>query len=137
MDLVLNGTIILMLFIICYKIVKIMENYTKEEMIEFGKFCFKKYLIEGCPEEVTHEMLFKMWLKSKNLDMESEIEKPAETEVLNIADVIRSAYFKEQMKMAFKHGREFEQIETDGDMDVTSVEDKNLPFYEWFAKHYA
>ena len=69
--------------------------------------------------------------------MKNETQKQAETEVLNIADVMRSAYFKEQMKMAFKHGREFEQIETDGDMDVTNTEDKNLPFYEWFAKHYA
>lgn len=69
--------------------------------------------------------------------MENEIEKPAETEVLNIADVMRSAYFKEQMKMAFKHGMVFEQIETDGDMNVANAEDKNLPFYEWFARHYA
>lgn len=67
---------------------------------------------------------------------ETEKETEKETEVLNIADVIHSTYFKEQMKIAFKHGREFEQIETDGEMNVAIAEDKNLPFYEWFAKHY-
>lgn len=44
-----------------------MENYTKEEMIEFAEFCFRKYLIEGYPEEVTNEMLFDMWLKNKKI----------------------------------------------------------------------
>jgi len=45
-----------------------MENYTKEEMIEFAEFCFGKYLIEGYPEEVTHEMLFDMWLKNRKFN---------------------------------------------------------------------
>lgn len=42
-----------------------MEKYTKKEMIEFAEFCFRKYLIEGYPEEVTHKMLFEMWLETK------------------------------------------------------------------------
>jgi hypothetical protein len=58
-------------------------------------------------------------------------------EQLLISAVMRSAFFKKEMKKAFIHGIEFEQIETDGDMDVTNAEGKNLPFYEWFAKHYA
>ena len=51
--------------------------------------------------------------------------------------VMRSAFFREEMKKAFTHGREFEQLETDSDMDVANFDDKHLPFYEWFAKHYA
>ena len=56
-------------------------------------------------------------------------------EQLLISAVMRSAFFREEMKKAFMHGRNFEQLETDNDMDV--VNDKHLPFYEWFAKHYA
>jgi hypothetical protein len=41
------------------------------------------------------------------------------------------------MKKAFMHGRNFEQLEADSDMGVVNVDDKHLPFYEWFAKHYA
>lgn len=56
---------------------------------------------------------------------------------LNISVVMRSAFFREEMKKAFIHGINFEQLETDSDMDVANVDDKHLPFYEWFAKHYA
>ena len=41
------------------------------------------------------------------------------------------------MKKAFIHGRKFLELETDSDMDVANVDDKHLPFHEWFAKHYA
>ncbi len=58
-------------------------------------------------------------------------------EQLLISAVMRSAFFREEMKKAFIHGRKFEQLESDSDMDVTNVDDKHLPFYEWFAKHYA
>ena len=58
-------------------------------------------------------------------------------EQLLISAVMRSAFFREEMKKAFTHGREFEQLETDSDMDVANFDDKHLPFYEWFAKHYA
>lgn len=63
--------------------------------------------------------------KSKNSD-----------EQLLISAVMRSAFFREEMKKAFIHGRKFEELETDGDMNVANVDDKHLPFYEWFAKHY-
>ena len=58
-------------------------------------------------------------------------------EQLLISAVMRSAFFREEMKKAFIHGRKYEQLETDSDMDVAGVDDKHLPFYEWFAKHYA
>ena len=58
-------------------------------------------------------------------------------EQLIISAVMRSAFFKDEMKKAFMHGRNFEQLKTDSDMNVTNVDDKHLPFYEWFAKHYA
>ena len=69
----------------------------------------------------------------------TEVEqKPKNTdEQLLISAVMRSAFFREEMKKAFIHGRNFEQLETDSDMDVPNVDDKHLPFYEWFAKHYA
>jgi hypothetical protein len=57
-------------------------------------------------------------------------------EQLLISAVMRSAFFKKEMKKAFIHGREFEPLETDGDMDVANTDDKHLPFYEWFTKHY-
>lgn len=58
-------------------------------------------------------------------------------EQLIISAVMRSAFFKDEMKKAFMYGRNFEQLKTDSDMNVTNVDDKHLPFYEWFAKHYA
>lgn len=58
-------------------------------------------------------------------------------EQLLISAVMRSAFFREEMKKAFMQGRNFEQLETDSDIDVANVDDKHLPFYEWFAKHYA
>ena len=64
--------------------------------------------------------------KTKNID-----------EQLLISAVMRSGFFREEMKNAFMHGRNFEQLETDSDMDVANVDDKHLPFHEWFAKHYA
>ena len=69
----------------------------------------------------------------------TEVEqKPKNTdEQLLISAVMRSAFFREEMKKAFNHGRNFEQLETDSDMDVPNVDDKHLPFYEWFEKHYA
>jgi hypothetical protein len=51
--------------------------------------------------------------------------------------LMRSAFFRDEMKKAFMHGRNFEQLETDGDMDVDNLDDKHLPFYDWFSKHYA
>ena len=58
-------------------------------------------------------------------------------EQLLISAVMRSAFFREEMKKAFTHGINFEQLETDSDMDVANVDDEHLPFYEWFAKYYA
>ena len=58
-------------------------------------------------------------------------------EQLLISAVMRSAFFKKEMKKAFMHGKEFEYLDTNGEMDVNNVEGKHLPFYEWFAKHYA
>jgi hypothetical protein len=58
-------------------------------------------------------------------------------EQLLISAVMSSAFFREEMKRAFTHGRKFEQLETHSDMDVANVDEKHLPFYEWFAKHYA
>lgn len=59
-------------------------------------------------------------------------------EQLLISAVMRSAFFKKEMEKAFMHGIEFEHLDTNGcDMDVANVDEKHLPFYEWFAKHYA
>lgn len=70
-----------------------------------------------------------------NIEVE---QKPKNSdEQLLISAVMRSAFFTEEMKKAFMHGRKFEQLESDKDMDVSNVDDKHLPFYEWFAKHYA
>jgi predicted restriction endonuclease len=57
-------------------------------------------------------------------------------EKLFISAIIRSSFFEKAMKKAYLHGIEFEQLEIDGDMDVDNVDDKHLPFYEWFVKHY-
>ena len=58
-------------------------------------------------------------------------------EQLFIACVRCSAYFKQQMLIAYKHGIEFEQLEyNECDVDINKIDDKNLPFYEWFALHY-
>ena len=68
-----------------------------------------------------------------------EVEQKPKTsdEQLLISAVMRSTFFREEMKKSFIHGRKFEQLETCSDMDVANVDDKYLPFYEWFAKHYA
>lgn len=58
-------------------------------------------------------------------------------EQLFISAIVNSAFFKNEMKHAFIHGRNYEQLDTNGcDIDVNNVEDKHLPFSEWFAKHY-
>jgi hypothetical protein len=57
-------------------------------------------------------------------------------EQLFISAIMRSDFFKNEMKKAFMQGIKFEQIETDGDMNVANINDKHLPFYEWFAKYY-
>lgn len=57
---------------------------------------------------------------------------------LLISAVMRSTFFKEEMKKAFMHGREFEHLDTNGcELDVTNVDDKHLPFNDWFAKYYS
>lgn len=72
------------------------------------------------------------------MENQEQEQKPKNSdEQLLISAVMRSAFFREEMKKAFTHGREFEQLETDSDMDVANFDDKHLPFYEWFAKHYA
>lgn len=48
----------------------------------------------------------------------------------------KNNHFKEQMYKAFKHGLEYENFEHDGDLNITKIEDKYLPFNEWFIKHY-
>ncbi len=59
-------------------------------------------------------------------------------EQLFISAVMRSAFFKNEMKRAYMHGIEFEKLETNGhELDVANVDDKHLPFYTWFTKHYA
>ncbi len=71
----------------------------------------------------------------KNQEVE---QKPKNSdEQLLISAVMRSAFFKKEMKKAFMRGREFENLDTNGcEMDVDNVDDKHLPFYEWFTKHY-
>lgn len=49
---------------------------------------------------------------------------------------MRTVWFRNQMKKAFKHGYVFEQIQDSVDINVNNIDDKHLPFYEWFAKHY-
>lgn len=72
------------------------------------------------------------------MENQEQEQKPKNSdEQLLISAVMRSAFFREEMKKAFMHGIKFEQLETDSDMDVANVDDKHLPFYEWFAKHYA
>lgn len=72
------------------------------------------------------------------MENQEQEQKPKNSdEQLLISAVMRSAFFREEMKKAFMHGRYFEQLETDSDMDVANINDKHLPFYEWFAKHYA
>ena len=72
------------------------------------------------------------------MENQEQEQKPKNSdEQLLISAVMRSAFFREEMKKAFTHGREFEQLETDSDMDVANFDDKHLPFYEWFARHYA
>ena len=72
------------------------------------------------------------------MENQEQEQKPKNSdEQLLISAVMRSAFFREEMKKAFIHGRKFEQLETDSDIDVANVEHKHLPFYEWFAKHYA
>lgn len=73
----------------------------------------------------------------ENQEQEQKQKLKNSDEKLLISAVMRSAFFREEMKKAFMHGRKFEQLETDSDMDVANVDDKHLPFYEWFAKHYA
>ena len=72
------------------------------------------------------------------MENQEQEQKPKNSdEQLLISAVMRSAFFKKEMKKAFMHGREFEHLDTNGcEMDVTNVDDKHLPFYEWFAKHY-
>ena len=74
-----------------------------------------------------------------NTENQEQERKPENTdEQLFLSCVRRSAFFKQELLKAFKHGREFEHLDTNGcEMDVTNVDDKHLPFYEWFAKHYA
>ena len=72
------------------------------------------------------------------MENQEQEQKPKNSdEQLLISAVMRSAFFREEMKKAFMHGIYFEQLETDSDMDVANINDKHLPFYEWFAKHYA
>ena len=71
----------------------------------------------------------------ENTEVEQKLKNSDEQ--LLISAVMRSAFFIEEMKKAFRHGINFEQLETESDMDVANVDDKHLPFYEWFAKHYA
>lgn len=56
-------------------------------------------------------------------------------EALNKADV-SSCVFYNQMLKAFRHGIEFELLETDGEQDIVNANDKNLPFSEWFNKYF-
>lgn len=71
-------------------------------------------------------------------NQEQEQKAKNSDEQLLISAVMRSAFFKKEMKKAFIHGREFEYLDTNVcEMDVANVDDKHLPFYEWFAKHYA
>jgi len=44
----------------------------------------------------------------------------------------------EDMRMAFRHGREFELIETSTNCDdiCDATPDKQLPFYDWLSRHY-
>jgi hypothetical protein len=46
--------------------------------------------------------------------------------------------FRKDMLAAFRHGIEFELLESDGESEVDpkTMEDKNLAFAEWFNKHY-
>jgi len=54
---------------------------------------------------------------------------------INSEEIIeKTNFFTEQMLKAFKHGIEYEYLETDG--ETLNLDDKNLPFYEWFAKYY-
>ena len=39
------------------------------------------------------------------------------------------------MYSAFKHGMEFEKIDSDSDLP-NDIPDKNLPFYDWLHKKY-
>lgn len=50
----------------------------------------------------------------------------------------QGSHFKEQMKKAFHHGRNFKlrtNVE-EGELNVDTTPDENLPFSEWFNKHY-
>lgn len=70
------------------------------------------------------------------MDKETENLNNLTDEQLFIACVRRSAYFEQQMLIAYKHGIEFEQLDDGYDVEISKVDDKNLPFYEWFALHY-
>ena len=71
-------------------------------------------------------------------NQEQEQKAKNSDEQLLISAVMHSAFFKKEMKKAFMHGKEFEYLDTNGcEMDVDNVEEKHLPFSEWFAKHYA
>ncbi len=48
----------------------------------------------------------------------------------------KNSTLRKQMWEAFKHGLEYEQIESCNDIDITKTEDKNLSFNEWFTKYY-
>lgn len=68
---------------------------------------------------------------------ESEQKHKNNNEQIFISAIINSVFFRKEMKKAFKHGFKFQQLETDGDMNINNANDKHLPFYEWFAKHYS
>lgn len=73
-----------------------------------------------------------------NTENQEQQRQPKNTdEQLFLSCVRRSAFFKQELLKAFNHGREFEQIESKCEIDYSNKDDKYLPFYEWFAKHYA
>ena len=73
-------------------------------------------------------------MNTKNQEQQRQSENTDEQ--LFLSCVRRSAFFKQELIKAFKHGREFEQIESKSEIDYSNKEDKYLPFYEWFARHY-
>ena len=72
------------------------------------------------------------------MENQEQKQKPKNSdEQLLISAVMHSVFFEKEMKKAFMHGRKFEHLDTNGcEMDVENVDDKHLPFHEWFAKYY-
>ena len=71
--------------------------------------------------------------------MKNEQEKTTEqtNEDSLVRDITQSKFFENEMKRAFLAGHRFEILNTNGaDIDPSTLEDKNLPFYEWFIRKY-